>query len=344
MYGYTEVEIIGRPIFTLAPPEYKDEIGGILDKIRRGEHIDHYETVRCRKDGTLINTSLTVSPMQEVTGAIIGASTIARDITERKKNEEELRIYREHLEDLVKERTIELERSNKELEQFAYIASHDLQEPLRMVVSYIQLIEKRFKDSFNAEAREFMWFAVDGAKRMQQLINDLLTYSRVTTRGKPLTRVSCETVLENALRNLAVAVEECHGAVTHDALPDVFGDDTQLAQLFQNLIGNGLKFHGDNPPAVHVSCAREGNAWVFSVRDNGIGIDPQYNETIFLIFRRLHGRDEYPGTGIGLAVCKKVVERHGGRIWVESALKKGSTFYFTLPASADKTEVHHGHT
>jgi len=252
---------------------------------------------------------------------------------------------RDELEQRVKERTFELVitneqlhqktedliRSNKELEQFAYVASHDLQEPLRMVSCYVQLLSQRYKDRLDQDANEFIDFAVDGATRMYQLINDLLAYSRVGTRGNPLELVDCEEVLHKSITNLKVAVEESRAEVTHDPLPKTVADFSQLEQLFQNLISNGIKFHGEESPRVHISARPNGDYWVFSVRDNGIGIAPEYKERIFVIFQRLHVQDKYPGTGIGLAICKKIVERHGGRIWFKSEPEKGVTFYFTLP-------------
>jgi light-regulated signal transduction histidine kinase (bacteriophytochrome) len=223
-----------------------------------------------------------------------------------------------------------LERSNKELEQFAYVASHDLQEPLRMVSSYTQLLGERYKGKLDEKADKFIGHAVDGAIRMQRLINDLLAYSRISTRGQAPEPMDSHAVLGAALVNLAAAIEESHALVTNDDLPTVRADGSQLALVFQNLIANAIKFHGPEAPRVHVSAAPKDGEWVFSVRDNGIGIDPQYADRLFIIFRRLHTQQEYPGTGIGLAICKRIVERHGGRIWFESELGKGSTFFFTL--------------
>ncbi|HXK30615.1 MAG TPA: GAF domain-containing protein [Candidatus Binatia bacterium] len=225
----------------------------------------------------------------------------------------------------------ELRRSNKELEQFAYVASHDLQEPLRMVAGYTQLLAKRYGDRLDQKAKEYIGFAVDGARRMQGLIEDLLTYSRVGSKEKAFAWTDCEAALDRALAGLQVAIEECGATVTHDPLPTVMGDEFQLGQLFQNLIGNAIKYRNSKAPQVQVSCKQETEQWTFAVKDNGIGIDPQYRERIFQIFQRLHTREEYEGSGIGLAICKKIVERHGGRIWVESEIGKGSTFYFTLP-------------
>jgi signal transduction histidine kinase len=227
----------------------------------------------------------------------------------------------------------ELRRSNQELEQFAYVASHDLQEPLRMVGSYTQLLARRYHGKLDRDADEFIGFAVDGVSRMQRLINDLLQYSRVGTRGRAPEPTDTEAVLGRSLQNLKLALEDNHATVTHEPLPKVMADDRQLEQLFQNLVGNAVKFHGTEPPRVHVRAERSNGSWMFSVKDNGIGLDPQYSDRIFLIFQRLHTREEYAGTGIGLAVCKKIVERHGGRIWVESEPGKGADFRFTLPAS-----------
>lgn len=246
---------------------------------------------------------------------------------------------RRRAEETLADKTVELQRSNAELEQFAYVASHDLREPLRMITGYTQLLAKRYRDHVDRTAQEYIDFAVDGAKRMQALIVDLLTYSRVGTKGKAFAPADCELVFATTLKSLSIAIEESGARVTHDPLPIVWCDGAQIGQLLQNLIGNGIKYRNRRVPEIHVSCRREGDAWLFSVSDNGIGIDQRYTERIFVIFQRLHTRDEYPGTGIGLAVCKKIVERHGGRIWLESEPGRGSTFYFTIAARATETEL-----
>lgn len=256
---------------------------------------------------------------------------------ERDKLGETQRALLNMLEDIEVERVraeqakVLLARSNTELEQFAYVASHDLQEPLRMISSYVQLLSRRYKGRLDKDADEFIAFAVDGTLRMQQLINDLLAYSRVGTRGKPPAPTNFEDVLSKAMANLKIAALESGAVVTHDQLPTAMADELQMVQLFQNLVGNAIKFRGQETPKIHISARPEENEWIFSVRDNGIGIDPQFHDRIFVLFQRLHGREEYPGTGIGLTVSKKIVERHGGRIWLESEPGKGTTFYFSIP-------------
>ncbi|MCL5960742.1 MAG: ATP-binding protein [Chloroflexi bacterium] len=265
--------------------------------------------------------------------AVVSVTTgsLERIDARRSGAEAELRRLNEELELRVKERTAELERSNADLQQFAYVASHDLQEPLRMVASYVQLLARRYQGKLDSDADEFIAYAVDGATRMQVLINDLLAYSRVGTRGRPPAATEASAALQEAMSNLQFAIEESGAEITHDALPAVQADRPQLVQLFQNLIGNSIKFHGEETPRIHVSAEPKGSDWVFSVRDNGVGIAPEYFQRIFLLFQRLHGRAEYRGTGIGLAICKRIVERHGGRIWVESEVGRGSIFYFSLP-------------
>ncbi len=244
----------------------------------------------------------------------------------RRAAEDEARAAHDELEVKVRE----LARSNEELQQFAYVASHDLQEPLRMVSSYTQLLGRRYGDRLDGDAKDFMEFIVDGAARMKQLIEDLLAFSRVGTRGREFQEVASASALAKALVNLRGAQEGSGATVTHGEMPVVVADSGQLAQLFQNLVGNAMKFRGESPPRIHVEGEAREQVWVFTVKDNGIGLDPQYSDRIFMMFQRLHNKDEYPGTGIGLAICKKIVDRHGGRIWVESQPGQGCTFGFTL--------------
>jgi PAS domain S-box-containing protein len=272
-----------------------------------------------RKSGAPFHAEFVRTPLIEK-GKHVGAVVLFKDISERKQAE-----------DALAAQTRELARSNAELEQFAYVASHDLQEPLRMVSNYTQLLARRYKNKLDSDANEFIAFAVDGAIRMQGLINDLLMYSRVGTKGKKFRRMDCSDALGQAIVNLRSAIEESQAIVMNEDLPILIADSGQLVQLFQNLIANAIKFHGSESPRVHISAERQENAWLFSVRDNGIGIDPQYAERIFIIFQRLHGHSEYPGTGIGLSICKKIVDRHGGRIWVESQVGQGANFFFTIP-------------
>ena len=276
-------------------------------------------------------------PYLNETGEVIGVIGVSMDVTERKLAEEELKKHRDHLEELVNERTMELDnaiiglkRSNQELEQFAYVASHDLQEPLRMVSSYTQLLERRYKDQLDQDARDFIFFAVDGANRMQHLINDLLDYSRVTTRGKPFAKLDLSTVLGHAIANLQKKIQETGAMIVNDDLPFVYGDEVQLVRVFQNLLDNAMKFRGTDPPRINVSAKTLDEKIQISITDNGIGIDKIYSDRVFTIFQRLHTKVEYPGTGIGLAICKRTIERHGGKIWFESEPGKGTTFYFTL--------------
>ena len=263
------------------------------------------------------------------TGKVQG---IIRDITERKMAEEILKLKLE-----------ELARSNAELEQFAYVSSHDLQEPLRMISSYLQLLQRRYQGKLDDKADKYIYFAVDGAARMQTLINDLLEFSRVATRAKEPEPTDSEFILNQTLSNLELYIRQNNASVSHDPLPEVIADSTQLAQVFQNLIINGIKFNSGARPRIHISSERKAKEWIFSVKDNGIGIDPQYAEKIFEVFKRLHNKEKYPGTGIGLAICKKIIELHGGRIWVESELDKGTIFYFTLPINPrelSKADLH----
>lgn len=277
-----------------------------------------------RKDGTTFPVEVNVRYVsQGERGYMVG---VARDITKRKKMEEALRRH-----------AAELERSNAELEQFAYAASHDLQAPLRMVTGYLNLLARRYGDKLDKKADSFIGYAVEGTQRMQKLISDLLEYSKMGSQAKTLAPVDCERIISATTANLGAAIEEHRATVTHDPLPTVTADPLQLERLFMNLIGNAIKYRTDEPPRVHVSARQSPEGWLFSVSDNGIGMDPKHSERIFEVFQRLHASSAYSGTGIGLAIAKKVVENHGGNIWVESKPGKGSTFYFTIPAErADK--------
>jgi signal transduction histidine kinase len=266
----------------------------------------------------------------------LAAFIIQQEMAHRRRAEDEVRKFR-GLERRVAERTAELagrardlERSNMELQQFAYVASHDLQEPLRTISSFTQLLAKRYQDKLDDKAREFINYAVDGCKHMQTLIDDLLAYSRVGTQGKLFEPTRCGVVLDRVLKNLKLAIQDGGAKITRERLPVVLADEVQLSQLFQNLIGNAIKFRGQDAPRIHVSAERDGGAWKLLIRDNGIGISSEHNDRIFVIFQRLHTKTQYPGTGIGLAICKKIAERHGGRIWVEPSPGGGSTFCFTI--------------
>jgi len=325
--GYSREEMMGMNNRQLTDEETAKKVFQAFSEVyRTGEPRKGGEWEIIRKDGSKNVFEIWASLIRDSEGKPIGFRGTSRDISERKQAEEAL-----------KEKTEALARSNQELEQFAYVASHDLQEPLRMVTSYVQLLARRYKGKLDSNADDFIKFAVDGATRMYTLINGLLTYSRVGSQGKPFEPTNCETTLQQSLDNLRVTMEENGAMVTHDILPTVMGDSSQLGQLFQNLIGNAIKFRRDEPPRIHISATLNGKTWTFSVRDNGIGIAPEFRERIFIIFQRLHGREKYPGTGIGLATCKKIVERHGGHIWVESEAGRGATFYFTLPVVEEKS-------
>jgi PAS domain S-box-containing protein len=321
-FGYHRDELVGQKVKNIIPEGFAERL--VADALRSVEEAlaqqigTGIELTGRRKDKSEFPIELMLSPLESAEGTLVTAAV--RDITTRKKAEANLL-----------NKVEELNRSNEELGQFAYIASHDLQEPLRMVASYTQLLSRRYKGKLDSDADEFIAFAVDGASRMQRLIQDLLAYSRVGTKGKDLLDISSEEALQQALINLRGAIEEKSAVVTHDALPLVLADETQLIQLFQNLVGNAIKYQSAGIPKVHISAAKNGGKkWTFSVKDNGLGIDSQYFEKIFGMFQRLHKREEFDGTGIGLAICKKIVERHGGNISVESQPGHGSTFRFAL--------------
>jgi PAS domain S-box-containing protein len=318
-FGKTPEQVTGKARTELFPPGIaQNQALGLQQVLKSGEPFSSESSIAFPGGQLWLDTQLVA--LRNQAGDVSAVMGVARDITERKKAEENLIKIMD-----------DLARSNAELERFAYVASHDLQEPLRMVTSYLQLLEGRYKDKLDGDALEFINYAVDGSNRMKSLISDLLAYSRVGTRGKEFANIDCEEVLTRVLANLQGSLEENQAKVTHDPLPRVKADEVQLESLFQNLIGNAIKFHGKKPPEIHVGVHKDDKNWVFSVSDNGIGIDPKYFERIFIIFQRLHNREEYPGTGIGLAISKRIVERHGGRIWIESQPEKGSTFFFTLP-------------
>lgn len=324
LFGYTREDLCGKPIETLVPErfraghhEYRAAFFGDLKPRPMGTGRDLYGL---RRDGSEFPVEIGLNPVQTSDEVFVLAAIV--DITERKRAEQELL-----------RRTEELARSNQDLEQFAYVASHDLQEPLRAVAGPLQLLQRRYQGQLDARADEFIGHAVDGATRMQTLIDDLLAYSRVGRSGAAHQLTECGRALDQALKSLSVGLLEAGATINRGELPTVIANPTQVALLFQNLVGNALKFRRRDVPAqIDVKAERDGKDWVISVRDNGIGIDPQYFARIFLIFQRLHTRAEYPGTGIGLALCKRIVEQHGGRIWIESVPGSGTAFFFTLNA------------
>ena len=325
--GYDEEEIIGKNWFDNFVPDNERE------QVREGfvqfifgeiEPMEYFENIVSTKSGTVRLIAWHNTVLKDDEGNIVGTLSSGEDITERKKREEELHNLTE-----------ELKRSNADLEQFAYSASHDLQAPLRGIEGFIKLLSKRYKGKLDAKADEFIEFTIEGVQRMKMLIKDLLEYSQIGTKNKNFSSVDSSIPLALALANLQRSIEENKAAVTYDALPNVLADSSQLSRLFQNLIGNAIKFHGNELPKIHISAELKGEEWIFAVIDNGIGIDPKNFDRIFSVFQRLHTMEEYEGTGIGLASCKKIVERHGGRIWVVSEIGKGTTFYFTLPYKGD---------
>jgi PAS domain S-box-containing protein len=323
-FGYSRDELIGQQVRNIVPTGFAERL--IADGLRPAAEAlaqqigTGIELSGLRKDGSEFPIEIMLSPLENAEGILVTAAI--RDITTRKAAEAHLL-----------QKVDELNRSNEELGQFAYLASHDLQEPLRMVASYTQLLSRRYKGKLDSDADDFIAFAVDGATRMQRLIQDLLAYSRVGTEGRSLVETSSERAVKFALANLAAATEQSAAVITQGPLPAVIADEMQLVQLFQNLIGNAIKYQRPGIPRIHISAERAENKWMFSVKDNGLGIDPKYSDKIFGMFQRLHKREEFAGTGIGLAICKKIAERHESNITVESTVGVGSTFRFALTGS-----------
>jgi PAS domain S-box-containing protein len=316
LFGYTAAEAVGQSITILIPPERIEEETRILASLRRGERVDHFETIRITKGGSRIHVSLTISPIKDAEGRIVGASKVVRDITAWKEQEAALK------------------HANADLQQFAYAASHDLQEPLRTVTAYTQLLELNLSEQIGDRGREFVRYIVEASTRMHNLLHDLRIYLQISTAGhEPPEETDAGEMVEKALQNLEASITESGASVTFAGLPRVRMPAFELEHVFQNLIGNAIRYRSSAPPRVNIAASRRGEDWVFSVQDNGIGIAPQFQKQIFDIFRRLHSQSEYPGTGMGLAICQRSLERHGGKIWVESEPDKGSTFYFMIPAA-----------
>ena len=316
-------EMIGKKAATF----YKnpDERAEVLEKLNTYGKMENNEIEGIRNDGTTFTASQNAQFYYDDQGEVQGTETLVRDITEKKQAEIE-----------IKEGLKKLEQSNKELEQFAYITSHDLREPLRMITSFLQLLKRRYKDDLDQDANEFIDFAVEGVKRLDTMTNDLLQYSQLNSQKRKISPVNFENVLNETLANLKVPIEENKAVITHDPLPTIYGDEKSKVQLFQNIIGNALKYRSKSTPHIHISAKKEKNQYLFSISDNGIGMSKDHLNKIFTIFQRLHTRAEYEGTGIGLAISKKIVEQQNGRIWVESEVGKGTTFYFTIPINNRK--------
>ena len=331
--GYSEEEIMGKNWFDqFIPTDVAEDVKKTFNALVRSNAapVQYHENPVVARDGTRKVIAWHNSALRDEKGKITAVLSSGEDITDRKRAEEErLRLL------------AELQRSNSELQQFAHVASHDLQEPLRTVSNFVDLLAKKYKGKLDEKADKYISFAVEGASRMSLLINELLEFSRVDTRGKPFEPVSTDDVMNRALADLRTSIEESGAVITRSNLPEVTGDESQLKQLFQNLISNAVKFRKTGAaPRVHISAELRGGEIVFGVRDNGIGIAPEYHSRIFTMFQRLHTREEYPGTGLGLVISKRIVERHGGRIWVESRSGEGCAFYFTMPVRAD---FHGGH-
>jgi len=320
LYGYHHDELIGRPFEALFAPAHRDEIMEAFARAVLGERVGPLETIRLRKDGSTFYSSLTLSPIRDVADEVVSVASVALDISERKRADEELRRTSE-----------QLARSNADLEQFAYVASHDLSEPLRTVTGFVQLLADRHGDELSGDAKEYIEFAIGGTARMQELLDGLLAYSRAGTMEQTLERVDCERTVRRVMHGLVSSIAASDADITVGKLPTVVADPTQIDQLFQNLLANALKFRGDAPARIEITAESLLDRDVFSIADHGIGIGPEHRERIFKMFTRLHAREAYAGIGAGLAICRKLVARNGGEIWVEETAGGGSTFRFSIP-------------
>jgi PAS domain S-box-containing protein len=325
LYNISQKDAIGKNISIVVPEDKRNELKNLLTRVSQGEIIQGLETKRQKKDKTIIDVSLTLSPIWDETNIVKSISAISRDITLKKQTEEALRKYSE-----------ELALSNEELYVFSYAASHDLQEPLRSVQNFIDKLKKRPKRSLGTEIAEQLNSIEDATERMYRLITDFLIYSRVGTERAVKEAVDCNLALKDALANLEIAIKESKAVIEQYTLPKIYGNSLQITQVFQNLISNAIKYRGEKAPIVKISAEKQDNHWLFKVEDNGIGIEQWYHERIFLVFFKLHDTKVYPGSGIGLALCKRVIEKHGGKIWFESELNVGTKFYFTLPIMEEK--------
>lgn len=325
MYGYSAAEAVGRNVRMLVPPDRPGEIDHILARIRSGERVEHFDTQRMSKDGGILEVSLTVSPVQDDSGTVVGASTIARNVTAHREEQRALERY-----------TREIEQSNRDLERFAYVVSHDLAEPLRMISSFVQLIVEEFGDRLGGRGREYVDFVLEGSTRMRSLIDDLLSYSRLGADELAITNVDLADVVGRVLQVLGPVVEETGAEVIVGDLPEVAADSIKIEQVVQNLVANALKFRRpDERPRVSIDAVRLADAWQVSVVDDGIGIEPRHADRVFEMFQRLHAREDFPGTGVGLTICKRILDRHAGDIWFEPNDPRGTRFHFTLPDRPD---------
>lgn len=330
LYGFTEKEAVGQSIDLIIPDKKKAQVKKLLQAVKEGRSIRQRETVCRRKDGGLVDVALAISPIFDDQQKVVGASLISHDISEIKKSREE-----------IQSKNTELKKSNAELEQFAYVASHDLQEPLRIVVSYMDLLQRRYKDQLDETGQRYIQYAVDSSRRMQKLIVDLLRYSRIGRRQDEFILFDVKILIDEVLEDLKIKKEESKATIQYDHLPQIVGERSQCKHLFQNLISNSLKFMSSDSPHVLISAVPKDDKWLFSVKDNGIGFDQKFSEKIFGMFERLHEREKFEGTGIGLALCRKIVENHGGAIWAESMRNQGTTIFFTISTKMRQQEGEH---